>query len=520
MDNPQKENNLSIRSEKIVRNTLYNIGGSMWNYLAHFLLTPYIISRVGVEGYGVWSLVFVFINYFAYFDLSVNTSYVKYIAEYYTKGDSRRINEVVNSGGFFYLLFAFLVITLLFPLRSLFLSFFNIPSLLLNDTLVVLFVVLIITLISRVFEVFTAILYGLQRMDVTNKLTIYMTFPKVAGVIFFLERGWGIRGLAINEAMMVFITILATILLSKKFFPEIVLGREHVSFVRFKELFRFGIKLFASRISTFTNFQFDKVLISHFISVGYVTYYDLGSKIVNFIRQFILLITSAVLPAASELQAEGQEERVYSLYRRSTKYVISFGLPIMLFAVISAPAILFGWIGEGYDSSVNILRVLALGYFFNTAAGTISPIVQGIGRPDIQMWIAILSVSLNVPLSIFLIQRFGFLGAALGTTIAMVIAASIYFLRFHRLFQKSVFSSLKDILLIPAISSVTGSLLLYAFYSLFQSFVYSNRIMSLTSVLFTFSLFLFFHVLFLFKSGYLDTVDQKILGRFLPIAKS
>jgi O-antigen/teichoic acid export membrane protein len=319
---------------------------------------------------------------------------------------------------------------------------------------------------------------------------------------------------------MVFITILATILLSRKLFPEIVLGREYVSFVRFKELFRFGIKLFASRISTFTNFQFDKVLIPHFIGVGYVTYYDLGSKIVNFIRQFILLLTSAVLPAVSELQAKGQEGKVYLLYIRTTKYVVSFGLPVILFAIVFAPVILFGWIGEGYDASVSVLRILALGYFFNMAAGTISPIVQGIGRPDIQMWIAILSVSLNVPLSIFLIQRFGFLGASLGTTIAMVIAASTYFWRFHRLFKKSFVSSLKDILLLPSISAVSGSFLLFAFLFYFHNFIFQNRIVSIVSIVFTFTLFLLSHVYFLFKSKYLDSVDQEILGKIFPFLRT
>ena len=511
---------MSSLSDKLVRNTLYSITGSFWNYLVYILLTPYVISKIGKEGYGIWSLVIVFINYVAYFDLSVNNSYVKFISESYTKRDYRRINEVVNTGVVFYFFFSLIVLSLFFPLKSFLLSFFKIPSPLIKDVIFVFSIVLIITLIARIFEVFSAILMGLQRMDVTNKLTIVMSFPKAAGIFFFLERGWGLKGLALNEMLIVTFSILASAILAKRFLPELRIGREFVKIERLKELLRFGIKLFSSRLSTFTNFQFDKVLIPHFIGVSFITFYDLGSKIIMSARHFVLLLTTAVVPAVSELHTEGQKEKVYALYLRSTKYVISLGLPLMLFAVVTAPEIMYGWMGKGYGLSVSILRILALGYFFNMAAGTISPIVQGIGRPEMQMRIALLSLSINIPLSLLLITQMGILGAALGTTIAMGIAAISYFWRFHKLFKKSPLASLKDFFFLPSLSAVTGSLLLFAFFSIFHPIVHQNRVVALVFVTFALSIFLFSHILFLFKSGYLDQMDRKIIRRLLPLVKT
>lgn len=511
--------NLSNSSEKLVRNTLFNIAGSFWSYLVFFLLTPYIISKIGIEGYGIWSLAFVLINYIVSFDLSVNSSFVKYIAEYYTKRDYRRINEVINTGGLFYLFFALIALGLFFPLKALVISLFKIPSPLLKDAIFVFSVLFYATLIAKIFEIFSAVLQGLQRMEMTNKLLIFLSFPRAAGIFLFLERGWGLKGLAINEMLIISFMSLASAVLAKGLLPEIKIGGRFVKFERFKELFRFGIKLFLSRLSTLANFQFDKALIPYFFGVGLVAFYDLGSKILFSARHLVLLLTTAVVPAAAELQAEGQMEWVYTLYRKSAKYVISFGLPLMLFAVVTAPEIMFGWMGEGYGRSVDILRILAIGYFFNTAAGSISPIVQGIGKPEVQMWTALLSFSLNIPLSLFLITRMGFLGAALGTTIAMAFAATSYFWRFHRLFKKSALSSFKDLFFLPSLSAATGSLLLYAFFSAFHPMVHQNRIVTLTFVILTLGLFLLAHILFLFKSGYLDRSDLEILGKVLPFAK-
>ena len=44
----------------IARNTAFNAAGRIWEAVAAIGLTIYIIDRVGLEGFGLWSLVAVF----------------------------------------------------------------------------------------------------------------------------------------------------------------------------------------------------------------------------------------------------------------------------------------------------------------------------------------------------------------------------------------------------------------------------------------------------------------------------
>ena len=41
-------------SQKIVRNTFFNTAGRVWAVLTGLILTPYIISRLGVSGTAFW----------------------------------------------------------------------------------------------------------------------------------------------------------------------------------------------------------------------------------------------------------------------------------------------------------------------------------------------------------------------------------------------------------------------------------------------------------------------------------
>lgn len=511
--------NLRELSEKLVRNTIYNIGGTLWRYLIYLALIPYIVSKIGIEGFGVWSIIMVFLGYVGLFDLGFNLSFTKYISEHYARREYTRINEVVSTGFLFYAGFALVVFSVLLPSKRLFFFFFNVPLSLYSDAAFVFVAGLLIFLVSSAFRVLDSVLHGLQRMDVYNKLDVAMSFSRAAGVLFFLGLGFGLRGLVINEAIIAFITILSTAFLAKRLLPTMEVGMRFLKLGVFKELLGFGTKLQVSRLATLINFQFDKILISHFVGVGYVAFYELGSKVVSTARRLPLLLTSAVVPAASELDAQEQEDKVFSLYQRSSKYVIAFGLPLMLFALVSAPQIMFGWMGGGYRNSALIMRLLVVGYFANMTAGSISPIVQGIGKPIYQMRTALFSLSVNVVLSIFLIIKMGFWGAALGTSIAMTSAAGYYVLSFHRLFRRSAFESGKDFLLLPSISSIAGASVLFFCFSLLRDFVYASRVNCIATLVIAVVAFLTLHLVFLFRRGYLDQVDRDILGRLLTLGR-
>ena len=69
--------NISI-SQKIIRNTTFNIIGRFWRILVALVLTPYIIRYIGIERYGIWALIGVVTSYFGLIDFGIGTSFIRF----------------------------------------------------------------------------------------------------------------------------------------------------------------------------------------------------------------------------------------------------------------------------------------------------------------------------------------------------------------------------------------------------------------------------------------------------------
>ena len=97
-------------SKKLVTNTLFNLLGRCWSFLLALLLTPYILTHMDVREFGTWVVLSIFISSFNLFDLGLGSSFVKFIAEYYTHDDFDRINRAFFSGLVFYACFGIVLV--------------------------------------------------------------------------------------------------------------------------------------------------------------------------------------------------------------------------------------------------------------------------------------------------------------------------------------------------------------------------------------------------------------------------
>ena len=97
-------------SQKVVKNTMYNFLGVLCISVASLILTPLIINALGLEQFGIWVTIHVFITYLGFFDFSMSSPIIKYVAEYLEKGDKKKLNELFNTSLVFYVLIGSAVI--------------------------------------------------------------------------------------------------------------------------------------------------------------------------------------------------------------------------------------------------------------------------------------------------------------------------------------------------------------------------------------------------------------------------
>ena len=506
-------------SEKIIRNTKFNIVGNFWAILVALFLTPYIIGHIGIERFGIWAIVGVLTGYFGLLDFGIGTSFIKYISEFYTKKDYEKINQVVNTGVIFYSIFAALIIALAFFVINPLLTFFKIPVNLYDEALFVFLLGVILFGISNALSVFGAIQGGLQRMDITNKVAIAVSIPMIIGTIYFLEAGYGLSGLMVNNAVVLVITSIINIIIAFKILPGLKFNPFLFSRGMFKRLFGFGYKLQISRFAQLVSFQTDKFLITYFLGIGLVAFYQLGSSVTQKMRQIPLLLVSAFVPAASEIEAKGGKGSLNELYLRGSKYLILVSVPLLFFIISNAHLIMLAWMGEGYEMAALAIQILGVGYFANLVSGAASSIAVGVAKTEFEMKYGILMAILNLFLSIILIIKIGFIGALIGTTISLTIAS----LFFMKMFCNHLGSPLNDFIKLfykPVIACIIPALIiLLSNYGFWPATAFSGRLINLGILGLNSVIFGGVYIVFILLSKYLDEYDRGLIKSKFPLLR-
>ena len=506
-------------SEKIIKNTLYNTIGRFWGILVVLFLTPYIVSRLGVERYGIWALLTSLVGYIGFLDLGIGGSYVRYMAEYYTQKDYSRVNQVINTGFLFCLGLAFILIPLALFLTEPLLIFLKLDPSTYPEINFVFFWGVVIFSLSNATFVFGSVQTGLQRMDLTNIIAVVLTIPYALGVILFLELGYGLKGLMILIGIMWMIQTLANFYIAKKILPQFSFNPFLFKRKMFVELLKFGIKLQISRLSQLVSFQVDKLLITYFLSVGMVTFYDLGAKITGSIRKLPLLLVSALVPASAEIFAKGDKESLSKLYFRGSKYLFAASTPLFFFIVVCSEMLVNVWMGPGYDLASSVIRILSFGYFFNVISRVASSIALGVGKPEFEMKYGILVSILNFSLSLILIIKFGFYGVLVGTAFSLTLGSVYFFHLFHR-YSKEPLRNLWQWIKKPLSGAFLVAAVLYLFNHLTSAIVLTNhRFTGLLFVGLEFVIFLIFYFLVLIKLDFWDEYDKDLLREKFPASR-
>jgi len=285
----------------------------------------------------------------------------------------------------------------------------------------------------------------------------------------------------------------------------------------FKKIFHYGYKLQVAYLSSMISEHFDKLLISSLLSIGLVTFYQLGSTIINHIRKLSLLLVPALIPAFSEIHAKEQREKLIDGYAKATKYLSLFIAPLFIFVIVSASQIMNIWMGSGYDKAVWIIQILGIGWLAAAFAGVSSAVAQAIARTDIEMKGGLIAAVFNIPLSIILIMRFGFAGVAFGTTLGLIVGVIYYFIKLHQEIKVPLRAFLNTTILKPLIICLCIGFPVWKFNIIFQNIVLDlNRINSLivfiAEALFFFGLYLI--VLFFMKP--FDKDDSVLLFKHCP----
>jgi len=504
-------------TKRIVRNTLFNFTGRFWAMFLGLLLTPFLVAKLGMSGYALWSLVLVITNYLLTWDLGLGNALVRHVAHYYAQRDYNALNAVMSTALLLYVALATVAITLTVVLRPVVLSAFRVPPEQWEEVGWVLVTAVVAFALGNVLSVFRGLVTGLQQMHLTNLIITISATLNALGAVAFLQLGYGLKGLTLNEIITMTLTTGLSAVLAFRVFPMLRLNPLLARWETLKVLLSYGLKVQITALGSLINLQVNKLLIGYFLNLELLAAYELGFKLVYSLISLLRLLSSAVMPAAAELHAQYDHGRLQRLYRQGSKYLVLAIAPLGFLTIIYARSITAAWLGTPPPEVARVIQLLMLAYGFNllTAMGT--AMARGMGHPEFETRYAILVIVVNLSLGLVLMRLLSLDGLLVATLVAVVLGSVYFLVQWHRflhqawrmLWQKLYAPPLWACLLATIPSYLVGQGLL--------AYLPAGRLAHAAVGLGSGLIFASFYALFIWHSGYWDAQDRALYRAILRL---
>jgi O-antigen/teichoic acid export membrane protein len=497
---------------KIMRSVVF--GGLRYVFVVPipFVMTPLILRKIGVAGYGTWAVFLAINGLTSLADLGLVGTLSKFVAEYYARQDFPALARLLSSGLALFLLLDLVIGTAVWGAGPLLVERLFRGSTMPHAELVVLLRCFLIVIASNILsQLFASVTTGLQRLDLTHVMSAASVLMSTVFSAVLLIRGVGLRGLVYGYVMSAILTIAFYLILVRKLLPQVAWNPFQFDTVEARKMFGYSLRLYVTQAAVVVHNQVEKVFLALLVGVASVGWYDIASDIALKMRGAIGLILSPVFPAASELNALGDESRMKELYYRSHKYLALVGVPVVCYVAAVSNRFVALWLGPNLKMIALPLSILLAVNFFNLATGPGFMIFAGSGnlKPGVQS--ALLAIVLNVLLSLGLIYKFGFAGAVMGTAGALIVASAYFMVVFHRQTGYPVLRVLQESYLKPVLGSGLLLVLMLA--------VRPTRNLSWLGLAAMGVVFGVLYSAVILRSGFFDQYDWNKIEAFVPGAR-
>jgi O-antigen/teichoic acid export membrane protein len=383
---------------------------------------PVYLHFLGYAEYGLWVIVSTFITLCQLGSLGIGPALAKLIAE--ELGQNSRegaqsyvelaISAVMVLGAAMVL---FLLLLRAFLLRQVGLTpgMAQIP-----DALIPL--VVILSFYSFLTDVFSAVLTGLGRMDITAMIQTAAQATALGGSFLLLRLGHGVLSLAVGTlASLVLMHLLASIFTWRVGALRLKPG-VRLDWKRGRKLLRLSSTVFAAGIAATLFIPFNKLLLSRYVGLAAVPIYEMAFISSMRLRGLFEMATKPIMPLLSHAVSCGGSsvESALDHARRLVQRLILTALATFGFVFLFANPILRLWLRQSLDPAMPLaLRVMLVGAFLSLLGVPAYYALLGLGGAVALFWSHVVQSGTNVGVLALAL----FLGYPLSLTTLLVASA-------------------------------------------------------------------------------------------------
>jgi O-antigen/teichoic acid export membrane protein len=404
--------------KKLVINSLSGGAQLLFSTLLVIITIPIFISKIGMEYYGIFSLVLVVSNFSFFFGLGINLGLIKFLSE---QGKSRESSIDILTA-YLFLILALLPFTILGLLFNNFIVGYilNVPAeYITEDTLGFFNFLIIANFFQFIIQIPISILDSLQKIYLTNLFQSLhqIMYWSLMLVSIFIFGSLQMVGLAVLISVIIWMLILLRA-------SKLHWGKVWINELKLKELtaslrkqISYTYKIYFGNIINFFYEPLTKILIASFIGISEVGYFDIILRFRTQVWTLINKLLYPLFPFISQLKDKLSIRKIIHDVEQKLSYFIFFLIACVIYVT---PDFMNIWLKQ--DASIITIGMILI-LTSNLIGIIVVPLYQFLvlkGFPGKTIVLQSLNVIVNLIIFFVFYKSLGFMAVIIGNMTAIL----------------------------------------------------------------------------------------------------
>lgn len=456
VESPATTEQQPSKARLLLRGTLWQGIGQFVPLVVNILLTPYIIKGLGPKVYAVFLLISSIQALMGTVDGGIGPSANRYFTLYAGRDDRLATTRLLTTLAVIISALAVVAFGLFFWATPTIISFFPTTKVDPEGSMFFLRTMIVLVAINQVRGLFSYVLFANHRFAVTTGMTLFGYLVYVIGLVWTIETGRGLVGIAWMFMVQQGIATLFIIPSACRF-----LTRRGIGFVSsdvLKDFFGYSWKAQLSTLLDAVALYGDMLIVQR-LRPAHAAGFGPGA---TFAQQLRMVPMNAYSPIQSvvgrAVGAEGERGALATFERVQKPWVAG----VTGWVAVGAPAAYFGVNAWLHDSLVRdmpdlpqlpgiVASILLVGNLFWLLATAHVIWCLSVGRSDIELRYGLIAIVLNLVGTIGLIIPFGVIGSVTATAVSQLVACVALIVIMRRKLEVVPSSPFGHIPVVPAL---------------------------------------------------------------------
>ncbi|MEU9389980.1 oligosaccharide flippase family protein [Streptomyces sp. NPDC048324] len=393
--------------------------------ITNLVLTPYLVHHLGLDRFGVWSLILVFLATLTVLDGGIGASLGRFHAYHAARADRAGTGRLVIGSLVAFVALGVLVAVLAMLLSATLVSVLDVPLRLRGDVRRLLTVLAPLLTLALTANSVSALLQANERFRALAGVSVGSCALYAVAVTVLVDQGGDLLLLALLTAGRYLLVTLVGLGAAAGHLriqrPLLPLRAER------HEFGAYAMRMQLSGFTVFLNGEIDALVVAALLPVRYVGIYAAGYQAAMGLRSLPLYAFPPILTRMTQVFTvrglAGAAREFRTVQARWVPAVSAYSVVVTGWVGLAVPI----WLGPGLGLSGAVAVVLMAGYSVQVAlTGVRTCFVRATGRPGYETRYSWCSTVVNLLLTVPLALAFGVVGVVLGTAIGIT-AGSLYF---------------------------------------------------------------------------------------------